>query len=247
MFKSQCKRPFCHKSTYIRNSKCSKCISKKRSLLVSSPISKPKQPTNRGRPRKKTNTPYNFSLRELFDHPSLIQTLDLFSEIPSLLLQEIAKIAKSNKETQRKALELWMEEKASENQGLQKGELQNRMPIERMNPERKYNDFMKVVIERTKISLGLKKEAAGLFDDINDLFLQQYGRKVQQYNPNIHKVIWDSLAKHWGTKLEKYFPLDRSFFDNMVNALIEWWKIYFEKFMDKERRQEKRKENYSRF
>lgn len=181
--------------------------------------------TSRGRPKKVTlPTNFTFSLKKLFKKASNIQTMDLFPEIPILLLKEIARIPE--KEEQKKKHDLWICESPTYARTNETINFENNYKDKN---KQLFFDFMTIVITRTNISLGLQSDASELLLEIQKCFCHDYHLLEE------HKVkdsVWQKMVKNelYKKRVEKFFSSDRRFFDQIIEIFFKWRKSFLSEF-----------------
>ena len=182
--------------------------------------------SSRGRPKKLTlPTSFTFTLKKLFKRASIIQTMDLFPEIPILLLKEIARIPE--KEEQKKKHDLWICERP--NYERTNEAIYFEKNYKDINKQL-FSDFMTIVITRTNISLGLQNDASELLLEIQKCFCHDYQLIEKQ---KVKDSIWEKMVKNelYKKRVEKFFSSDRKFFDQIIEIFFKCRKTFLREFV----------------
>ena len=166
--------------------------------------------SNRGRPKKHIipkNSHLQINLLEILRKPDKIQAFDEFSEIPKLILQYVQ--GKSSKK-----FDLIFFKNPSLNR-INDSPIQRLFSFGNFSKKEKFFELMKIVIERTRVSLGLQIDIADLFMDIIENFCTFWEKEFKQGMKNIY---FGNGLKAW--QINQYF--DWRFFEGFVEALLKW-------------------------
>jgi hypothetical protein len=194
---------------------------KKKYQMFKNPLNKVNVQNMRGRP-KKVSIPIKirYRLQDYLQKPSMLQTLDLFSEFPKILIS-----SSKNKEESKTKYQLWFAahpspERFSENYNYPIHYPEN-------NEKQKFWEFMTALMQRTADSMGLNSDFCEFLTNIKDNFCFYFEELNEEL---VQNKIFNHFYSNALMKSSFLIFFDDEIFGKIISVLYQWKNFFKTEF-----------------